>query len=250
MSAHACRRRLHSAARVLRIAGPLLLLLTGIAHADLPQQGAGNPSPRLLSVTAEAEEQVITTRARVQVSVDLDGADPAALQTSVSVTMTAVLDALVPAGAKELQTTGIRLNPQYRYDDGQPVLTGYQASNQVSFSAPTESLGTLLDLATRSGATRIDSLTFLADEDALAAARDRVLQAAATEARRQAAVVLDSLGEREDHIASIRIEDLRTAQSPLPVGSLEVMSLRAATPAPVLAGEQTVRARISLNIRY
>jgi uncharacterized protein YggE len=49
--------------------------------------------------------------------------------------MTRVLAAIKAAGIpdKDVQTSGIHLNPQYRYADNQPPkIAGYQASNTVS----------------------------------------------------------------------------------------------------------------------
>ncbi|WP_163362974.1 SIMPL domain-containing protein, partial [Klebsiella aerogenes] len=58
---------------------------------------------------------------------------------------------------RDIQTATIGLSPQYRYAQNEPpVITGYQASNQVSvrFREVAKS-GTILDALVREGANNI-----------------------------------------------------------------------------------------------
>ena len=70
----------------------------------------------------------------------------------------------------KLQTTGINLNPNYIYTNGSnPKISGYTATNSISFQVPTERAGTILDAAVKNGATRIDGVNFVAGDRAIAA---------------------------------------------------------------------------------
>ncbi|KAG1433493.1 hypothetical protein G6F56_014590 [Rhizopus delemar] len=69
--------------------------------------------------------------------------------------MDKVLAAIKAAGIAErdVQTSGVSLNPQYRYADNEaPKITGYQASNTVSLKVrDIAKLGKLRDRPARTG---------------------------------------------------------------------------------------------------
>ncbi len=73
--------------------------------------------------------------------------------------MEKVLQRLDALGIKReyVQTSGIRLNPQYDYRDGnQPRFTGYEASNNVTIELrDVDAVGETLDALVQSGATNI-----------------------------------------------------------------------------------------------
>ena len=82
--------------------------------------------------------------------------------------MDKVLAAIKAAGIAErdVQTSGVSLNPQYRYADNEaPKITGYQASNTVSLKVrDIAKLGKVLDALAAQGANQINGPSFEIDQ--------------------------------------------------------------------------------------
>ncbi|MDQ3139974.1 MAG: SIMPL domain-containing protein [Pseudomonadota bacterium] len=80
---------------------------------------------------------------------------------------------------RDIQTSSINLNPDYRYDNNQPpVLTGYQATNNVSIKfRDIRNTGKILDALVAEGANQINgpSLTIDKPETAYDEARTKAL---------------------------------------------------------------------------
>jgi hypothetical protein len=95
--------------------------------------------------------------------------------------MERVRAALKKAGIadRDIQTNSISLNPDYRYENNQPpVLTGYQASNNVSIKfRDIRNTGNILDALVAEGANQINgpSLTIDKPEAAYDEARTKAL---------------------------------------------------------------------------
>ncbi|MEK7571326.1 MAG: SIMPL domain-containing protein [Patescibacteria group bacterium] len=81
--------------------------------------------------------------------------------------------------ANNIKTTNYSVNPSYDWTSGQQQLTGYQvdASIQVEVT-PIDKANTVVDLATKDGATQVGGITFIVNEE-----KRKELQA---EARKQA----------------------------------------------------------------
>jgi uncharacterized protein len=119
--------------------------------------------------------------------------------------MQRVVAALRRAGVAErdIQTSSINLNPDYRYVENQPpVLTGYQASNQVSvrFRDIAES-GRILDALVAQGANQISGPTLTIDKPE--AALDEARRDAISKARARAQLYGNAVGKRVGRILVI-----------------------------------------------
>jgi len=150
----------------------------------------------------------------------------------------------------KLQTTGINLNPVYSYENNRQRLTGYAGSNTVSFQVPTEQAGSILDDAVRAGASQINSVSFVAADEAIARAQSEALREAAQAAQAQADSVLATLGLNRQEIVGIQINNA-VAPPPMPymrAAAMEGAARDAVTP--VVGGEQDVQASVTLQIRY
>ncbi|MEM1253290.1 MAG: SIMPL domain-containing protein [Cyanobacteria bacterium P01_H01_bin.21] len=206
---------------------------------------------RVLTVTGEGSESIPATLAQVQLGVTAQGENAQAVQQEIARRSSAVVELLRSQNVDELQTTGIRLNPQYNYEGNQPRIIGYTGSNTVSFQMPTDEVGTLLDDAIATGANQIDSVSFVAADDAIDAARGTALQEATADAQAQADVVLQSLNLSAQEIVGIQVNN---ANPPMPIPFAAQARLAAdAVPeatTPIEGGEQTVNARVTLQIRY
>ncbi len=208
---------------------------------------------RTLTVTGQGKEQIQTTLTQVQLGVEAQGKTAQEVQQAVAKRSTAVVNLLKSRSVEKLQTTGINLNPNYSYDNGRQTLIGYQASNTVSFRLPTEKIGSLLDDAVQAGASKIDSVSFTASDSAIATAQKAALQKATQEAQAQANAVFSSLGLTAKGIASIQINGAQPPQ-PMPVApfsaSTKLQGEAAMDSTPVIGGEQTVDASVTLQIQY
>ena len=104
---------------------------------------------------------------------------------------------------RDIQTSSINLNPDYRYENNQsPVLTGYQASNNVSIRfRDIRSTGQILDALVAQGANQINgpSLTIDKPEAAYDEARTKALAAG----RARADLYARSLGMRVARLLSV-----------------------------------------------
>lgn len=119
--------------------------------------------------------------------------------------MERVVAALRRAGVAErdIQTSSINLNPDYRYVENQPpVLTGYQASNNVSvrFRDIAQS-GRILDALVAQGANQINGPNLTIDKPE--AALDEARRDAIAVARARAELYAQVTGKRVGRILSI-----------------------------------------------
>ena len=197
-----------------------------------------------LTVTGEGIETISATLIQVNLGVEIQGEKAIAVQQEIAKRTTAVVDFLKERRVEKLQTTGFRLQPQYRYENNQRSFVGYLGVNTVSFQLPVEKIGNLLDEAVKIGATRIDSISFTATAQELAAAEKEALRKATQDAQEQAEAVLRALNLTSQEIIKI---DIKRSSSPQPRLGVQ----RAATNGtPIIGGEQNVRAFVTLQISY
>jgi uncharacterized protein len=233
----------------------LLLAGAGLAAATLPAMAQEAPAApvlidgTLLDVVAEGTSTRVPDLALIQAGVVTQAASASEAMQQNAAQMTRVLAALRKAGIAErdLQTARVSLNPQYRYENNQPpVLTGYQASNQVSvrFRDIARS-GPILDALVREGANNISgpNLTIEKPEAAL----DEARTAAIAKARARAELYAKAAGLRVERIVSI--SEAGAARPPVTLSHASrgrVMAADATTE--MVAGEQELS--VSLSVRF
>ncbi len=226
----------------------LSVLLLSLTLAT-PAQAQTQPSLRTLTVTGQGKENIQTTLAQVRLGVEVQGKTAQEVQQEVARRSSAVVELLRSRRVERLETTGINLSPDYSYTNNRQQLIGYRGNNIVSFRVPTERAGTLLDEAVRAGATRIDSLAFVAPEAAIATAQKQALREATQDAQEQARTVLEALNLTPSQIVRIRINDANMPP-PRPIPLAAPMAMRAEAATPVVGGEQEVEASVTLEISY
>ncbi|NEO26114.1 MAG: SIMPL domain-containing protein [Kamptonema sp. SIO4C4] len=205
---------------------------------------------RTLTVTGQGTKKIPTTLTSVRLGVEVQGDNAQTVQQEVARRSSAVVELLQARNVDQLQTTGIQLRPNYRYTDGEQQLQGYVGTNTVSFRLPTENAGTIMDAAVQAGATRIDGIEFTATDAAIEQAQQTALRQATQDAREQANVVLESLNLSPQEIVNISINNAN-APRPLPYRMAQpALESQDASETPVVGGEQTVRASVTLQIRY
>lgn len=227
-----------------------LAITVGVASLCLiPPAIAQEKLLRTLTVSGRGTEFIPTTLTQVRLGVEAQGKTANEVQQVVAQRSNAVVNLLRSRKVEKLETTGINLNPAYRYDNGNQILTGYNASNIVSFRVATSKAGTLLDDAVKAGASRIDGVSFVATEDAIAGAQKVALKEATQDAQSQADAVLNVLNLTRRDVVGIQINSA-SAPPPRPLRA-DAMELKAnAAPSPVIGGEQQVEASVTLQISY
>jgi uncharacterized protein len=207
---------------------------------------------RTLTVSGRGVESIPTTLSQVNVGVEVQGKSVQEVQQEAARRSSAVVTLIKSRpGVEKLQTTNINLNPVYSYTNNVQRITGYSATNTVSFRIPSDRTGTLLDDVVKAGATRIDGISFVANDDAISKAQKQALQKATQDAQQQANAVFDTLGLKAKEVVSIQING---ANPPRPVyrefaGNAR-MADAAAPSTPVVGGEQQVEASVTLQISY
>jgi uncharacterized protein YggE len=231
---------------------PTVSLLVGLLSVTLTYPAmAQEKLLRTLTVTGRGVEYIPTTKTQVQLGVEVQGKTAQAVQEEVARRSSAVVELLRSRNVEKLETTGIRLNPVYSNEDEVRRLTGYSATNIVSFRTSTEQAGKLLDEAVQVGATRIDSVSFTASDEAIATAQKQALREATQDAQEQADTVLSTLTLTGKEIVSIQVNGA-TPPEPRFVEQFSTTTKLAGDTVftPLVAGEQQVQASVTLQIRY
>lgn len=203
---------------------------------------------RVLTVSGQGVEKIATTLTNVQLGVEIQGKTATEVQKEVAQRSEQVVNYLRSQNVTNLQTTGINLQPNYDYTDNQRRLLGYSGTNTVSFQVSIEQAGKIMDESVNQGATRIDYVNFTATEDAIANAQKQALRKATVDAQQQAEAVLSSLNLTSKEIVSISINGANAAPIPMPI--VKTMAVNDAASSPVIGGEQSVNAIVTLQIKY
>lgn len=225
----------------------LCLTLTLVSFAGLDPAVAQEQRLRTLTVTGRGIEAIPTTQTQVRLGVEVQGKTAAEVQQEAARRSSAVVELLRSRQVEKLQTSGISLNPTY--NNNQRQITGYTATNTVTFRINTQSAGTLLDDAVKVGATRIDGVSFVATESAIEQAQKQALKKATQDAQSQADEVLSALNFKRGEILSIQVNG---ASAPPPVyRQIEDRSANVSfATTPVVGGEQEIQASVTLQISY
>lgn len=231
-----------------------LVLAVALLGWNIIAGGGAMASPaegsRMLTVTGQGSVSVENSIALIRLGVVIQGETAQSVQQQVAERSERLVNRLKELQVSALQTTGISLYPQYDYRDGQPRLTGVQGQNSLQFEVPVARAGQVLDEAVAAGATQVESVSFRADDATLLEARSRALTQAVKDAQRQAQDVLGALNLSIRSVERIQIQsDGYMIPPPIPFARADYARLETAS-TPVEGGQQTVRAQVTLELRY
>ncbi len=231
---------------------PLLLALSlalgtsMTAHAATPAYAAAPADGTLLNVSASAEASRVPDIASLSAGVVTQAADGKSAMAQNAQQMSRVLAAIKAAGIAErdVQTSGVNLNPQYRYADNEaPKITGYQASNTVSLKVrDIANLGKVLDALAAQGSNQINGPTFQIDEPG--PVEDEARLAALKKAQDRAETYARSLGLKVRRIVSI--SETSGGIRPVMMARMAAAPMAADMSTPVAAGETTVSVNLDV----
>ena len=236
---------------LMRVAGLTLALSLTAAPAVLAQPAppAAPPSADTMfrattfNLSAHGETRVEPDMATITLGVMTEGRTAAEAMAANSTRMTAVVASLKKAGIAEadIQTSNLNLNPQYRYEQNKsPILTGYQASNQVTVRVlDLKKLGQAVDATVNAGANQIHGISFgLVDSTA---AREAAVKALAAKVELYARAT----GHRVTRLVSLSEGGGYIPRPPMPMAEMAAQRSFAKDSTPVSGGELTVRIDIS-----
>jgi uncharacterized protein len=231
-----------------------LIACSILLAAVVPGMAQERKPARTLTASGRGIVSIPTTLSQVRLAIEVQAKTSVGAQQEAARRSTRVVAYLKTQRVDKLQTTGINLNPNYIYanNGGSPKISGYTATNSVSFQVPTERAGAILDAAVSNGATRIDGVNFVAGDREIAAAQLQALKQATQDAERQADAVLTTLNLKRREVIGIQINSTSNP-NPIPMPMRVMQSAKAtdvAPPTPVIGGEQQVEAAVTLDIGY
>jgi uncharacterized protein YggE len=225
-------------------------VLLGLNAAAVVAQPVPMPSPMQgtrLDIVAEGEVSRRPDVVTIGAGVVTQAATAGEAMAENARRMTATIAALRKAGVAErdIRTASISLNPQYRYGENvPPVITGYQASNQVSVRfRDVRRSGAILDTLVAQGANQINGPSFELDQPG--AALDEARTQAIAVARARADLYAKAAGMTVRRIISISEAGGAAPQPPIMMMSMRAKSEAADTP--VQAGEQKMTVSVSVS---
>ena len=122
---------------------------------------------------------------------------------------------------RDIQTSSINLNPDYRYENNKPpVLTGYQASNNVGPFPRYPQSGAILDALVAEGANQINGPSLTIDKPEQAMDEARVKAIAVGQAR--AELYARALGKRVVRLLSVSESGGYAVPPPMPMMRAEM----------------------------
>ena len=185
--------------------GAVSITASAQSASALPALLAMSSDGTLLSISAQSEARRVPDVATISAGVVTQALDANAAMRANAIQMGKVMGAIKAAGIAErdIQTSGINLNPQYKYVENQnPTITGYQASNTVSLKVrDLAKLGKVLDALVASGANQVNGPSFEVDQPE--PAYDEARRGALDKAQIRAAMYAKALGLRVRRIVSI-----------------------------------------------
>lgn len=198
-----------------------------------------------LEISVRGEVKRIPDVAVISTGVITQSADAATVMRDNAARMARVLAALKRAGVadKDVTTSAVNLSPQYRYNNNQPpVITGYQANNQVTvrFRDITRS-GAIIDALVKEGSNEINGPSLTIDKPE--AALDEARIAAITAGRARAEVYASAAGMKIKRIVSISENE---GMSVVPRPMMTMMAKSAEADTVIMPGEQALGMTVTM----
>ena len=215
----------------------LALFLTSLmAFAQGPPRGT-------VQASGTASVSVRPDQATINVSVITQGAtaqDAASQNATIATNVQSQLaQALGSSGT--VKTVSYSVNPNYTYGkDGTATLTGYTVNNSIQVTLNDLSItGKIIDTATQSGASRVDSLQFPLKDDT--DARSQALRAATLRAKSKAEAMAASVGLKIGTFLVIQ-------ESGAVVQTIDRTPTAGATATPIQPGQLNVTGNVSISM--
>ncbi len=232
----------------------IILSSIALAAAALPAAGQAQTtaivqplSGTRLDVSATGEVSRVPDLAIISAGVQtLQPTATAAIEENAA-RMERVRAALKRAGIadRDIQTSSINLNPEYRYAENQPpVLTGYRASNNVNVKfRDLKRSGAILDALVKEGANQLNGPSLTIDKPEAAYDEARVKAIAA--GQRRAEIYARALGKRVVRLLSVS-EGSVVSGGPMPMAYARDVAM-AASKTEISPGTQDLQVTLQMS---
>jgi hypothetical protein len=212
-------------------------------------RGATSCGPSTSKVTVQGSGEATATPGLLTVVVQMSASGPSATTALASdnAKATAAVSALEFGGVlpKDIQTSGLSLQPQYVYPKGVPTLTGYQVTNTVTATLrDIAKSGAVLDgvVGVAGDALQIQSVSFsVADPSAV---EDMARARAASQAISHAQALARAAGESLGALCSVTDQSPQAQQGAS--AGLEFAANAPTAAVPIEAGTQVQSAQVSV----
>ena len=234
--------------RPLVLSLALAALIPMTLHAQSTSQATlADNDGTLLSISADATAKRVPDVATISTGVVTRGADANAAMRANANQMTKVMAAIKAAGVAErdIQTSGVNLNPNYVYAQNQPPkINGYEARNTVSLKVRDISrLGKVMDSLVAAGANDLNGPAFEVDKPD--EAYDEARRDALEKAQARAGMYAKALGLRVRRIVSID-ESGSGFPRPMPMMRMTAMAAAPKADTEVAPGETSLSAHLNV----
>ncbi|RDC60364.1 uncharacterized protein HME9302_01568 [Alteripontixanthobacter maritimus] len=229
----------------LTAALPLTLLAAPLSAAEVTLESNGP----VVELTVMEEVKARPDIVEIGAGVSTEARTAVAAMQSNAQQMSAVIARIKALGIDEddIQTSGIRLNPQYDYNQNtrKQVFRGYEVVNQVSVTLrEVDRTGPVLDALVASGATNLSGPGFRIEDET--AAKDAARRAAMETALQRARDYAGMAGYSNVRLLSVN-ETVRNEMRPMGRVTMDAMTEEAAS-TPVQPG--MVSTGVSVTITY
>ena len=155
--------------------------------------------PHVLSVSADASQNVVPDKVEITFSVVSKGQDPSAIQTDNDAKVRQIQSALTAMGipSEDITTVGYSLDPwqEYNATQDQYVDLGYQLTNSISVvSYDVTQAGSIVKSAVGNGANDVQSVQFSLSDAKQRQTYAQLLQNATSEAKGKAQEMASAAG--------------------------------------------------------
>ena len=206
-------------------------------------------STRTLTVTGVGIKKIVTTITQIEISVEIQDKSATKTQQEMARRTNSVLDFLRSRKVEQLQTKGIRLEPNYQYNNNKREMVGYIGTNAVSFRTTPEQLGTILDGAVNAGATSINGLSMTASEEVIISAQKKALELATIDAQQKAEVIFKTLNLKAKEVSNIQINSsAQVYNGGAPRYAMSADKVSSTTT--IIGAQQDIEALVTLQISY
>lgn len=219
------------------------LAATNAMAADTPEE------PTNISINASADAKQAPDLAIISGGVITQSKTAKAAMADNSKAMNNAIAALKASGiaAKDIQTSGFNISPQYVYADNKPpVIKGYQVSNTITLQIhDMTKVGSVFDLMVDNGLNNISGPNFTIED------QDKVMDSARVEAMKKAMARADlyakTVGMRVKRVVTIS-ENSSYRPQPIMLENARMMKASAALDAaPIEAGELSMTVNVMVR---
>ena len=227
----------------------LILVFLVLVGTGVSAQVTTQTQPPLLTAVGDGEVRVRPDLAQVQLGVETEATTASDARQQNAVRVAKIIQAIKALAIPETQirTSIFQIEPIRRFDQpnqqGMPPIVGYNVSNIITVRTETFDLvPRIIDDSVAAGANRVDSVSFTLKDDA--APRQTALKLAVANARANAQTMAAEL--KVSLISVYGVQQGGVGVVPPPVlfrGAVEA----AAAPTPILPGEVTVNATVTLS---